>query len=128
MPGDLPGLEGVQSRFSTWHAAFDTAPEEDVLVVGYGDTVGVHYNLRGRHVGEFLGIEPTNEPFVIPGIEVVRIRDSKIAAHWGIYDFMTTADELNAELRFVPRQSFTGPRRPEATWGEGVTEEVDSSD
>lgn len=128
MPGDLPGLEGVQSRFSAWHAAFNSAMEENDEIVASGDTVGVLYNLRSRHVGDFMGIPPTNEELVIPGIEFVRVRDGKIAAHWGIYDFMTTAEELNTDLRFVPRESLTDPRRPEVAWSQGLTEESESTE
>jgi len=121
MPGDLPGFPGVQSRFSMWADAFEEAMEEPVAVVGEGDMLAVVYDLHARHRGEFLGIEATNQQVVIPGIEFLRFRDGKIAAHWGIYDFMTTADEVGAELRFVPRA--TPGRKPEVAWSHGVTAE-----
>jgi len=117
MPGDLPGLEGVQSRFSAWSYAFQAEPEENVEIVAQGDLVAVCYNLHAKHTGEYMGIPATNRDMVIPGIEFVRIRDDKISEHWGIYDFMSTAEELGADMIFVPRPEPGLPRRPEIPWG-----------
>ena len=116
MPGDLPGLEGVQSRFSAWQAAFAESEEENQAMVGENDLVAVLYDLHARHEGEYLGIPPTHQSVVIPGIEFVRFRDGKISEHWGIYDFMTTAEEIGAELAFVPKTHPGIPRRPQVPW------------
>lgn len=116
MPGDLPGLEGVQSRFSAWQAAFEGAAEENLAMVGEGDLVAVLYDLHARHEGEYLGISPTHQPVVIPGIEFVRFKDGKISEHWGIYDFMTTAEEIGAELSLTPKTHPGIPKRPQIPW------------
>jgi predicted SnoaL-like aldol condensation-catalyzing enzyme len=124
MPGDPPGFEGVQMRFSGWAAAFEGAEEDNLSMVGEGDLIGVMYNLHARHTGEFMGIEPTNRDVVIPGMEIVRIRDNKIAEHWGIYDFLRTAEEIGADLTFVKRGvAEADPRRPVAPWAQQMTEE-----
>ncbi len=116
MPGDLPGFDGVQSRFSAWASAFENAMEEDVEVVAQGDIVAVLYDLHAKHTGEYVGVPPTNRDVVIPGIEFVRFRDGKICEHWGIYDFLSTAEEIGADMLFVPRQDPGMPRRPEVPW------------
>ena len=116
MPGDLPGLEGVKSRFAYWGAAFADAEEDNIEMVGEGDILAVLYDLHARHAGEFLGIPATNREVVIPGIEFLRFRDGKIAEHWGIYDFISTAEEIGADLTFTPRSEATTPRRPEVPW------------
>lgn len=123
MPGDLPGLEGVQSRFSAWQAAFEGAAEENLAMAGEGDLVAVLYDLHARHEGEYLGIPPTHQPVVIPGIEFVRFRDGKISEHWGIYDFMTTAEEIGAELTLVPKSHPGIPKRPQVPWDKGLGRE-----
>jgi len=116
MPGDLPGLEGVQSRFSAWQGAFADAEEDNIEMAGEGDMLAVLYNLHARHSGNFLGIPATQSEVVIPGIEFLRFRDGKIAEHWGIYDFLTTAEEIGADLNFTPR-NIRGPiKRPEVPW------------
>jgi predicted ester cyclase len=117
MPGDSPGLEGVQARFSYWATAFADAEEENVEMVGEGDLVAVLYNLHARHAGDYLGVPATGADVVIPGIEFVRFRDGRICEHWGIYDFMTTAEEINADLVYAPRKQAEAPRRPELPWG-----------
>ena len=116
MPGDLPGFDGVQSRFSMWASAFEAAMEDDTEVVAQGDLVAVLYDLHAKHTGEYLGIAPTNRDVVIPGIEFVRFRDGKICEHWGIYDFLSTAEEIGADMAFLPRKDPGVPRRPSVPW------------
>jgi predicted ester cyclase len=125
MPGDMPGLEGVQSRFSTWQAAFDDAEEENIEMVGEADVLAVLYDLHARHAGMFMGIEPTNQSVTIPGIEFLRFRDGKIAEHWGIYDFISTAEEIGADLTFTPKAIRGVPRRPEVAWNRGGIPGID---
>ena len=124
MPGDLPGLEGVQSRFSAWQAAFEDAAEEDVKMIGEGDFVAVLYNLHARHTGEYLGIAPTNRQLTIPGIEMLRFRDGKISEHWGIYDFLTTAEQIGAALTLTPLAELRAPKMPEVPWDLVLEESV----
>lgn len=127
MPGDPPGFEGVQMRFSAWASAFEDAEEVNEAVLGQDDLLAVMYNLHARHVGAFMGIEPTGREVIIPGMEIVRIRDDKIAEHWGIYDFLRTAEEVGAALTFTPMPAQgtpaqDGPRRPEVPWAVKMTE------
>ena len=123
MVGDPPGLEGVKMRFTAWNSAFDDADEDNIEMVGQGDILAVLYDLHAKHTGPFLGIEPTNREVVIPGIEFVRIRDGKIAEHWGIYDFLATAEEIGADLNFVKREEPSEPERPEIPWRRKMREE-----
>jgi predicted ester cyclase len=123
MEGDPPGIEGVQMRFSAWASAFDDAEEENMAVIGEGDLLGVMYNLHATHHGAFMGIAPTDREVVIPGMEVVRIRDGKIAEHWGIYDFLRTAEEIGANLAFLPREDAPDePPRPIVPWAVKLTD------
>jgi len=129
MQGDPPGFEGVQLRFSAWNAAFDDSEEENVSMVGEGDMLAVLYDLHARHEGEFIGVPPTHREVVIPGIEFLRMRDGMIAEHWGIYDFLTTAEEIGANLTFVPRNQPSEVRRPEIPWRRDLKpEDADAAD
>jgi predicted ester cyclase len=122
MPGDPPGLEGVQMRFSAWASAFEDPMEDNIAIVGEGDLIGVMYDLHATHSGDFMGIPPTHREVVIPGMEVVRIRDGKIAEHWGIYDFLRTAEEIGSNLAFLPREGAGEPQRPVVPWTAKMTE------
>lgn len=125
MPGDPPGLEGVQMRFSAWAGAFEDPMEDNIAIVGEGDLLAVMYNLHATHNGAFMGIPPTHREVVIPGMEVVRIRDDKIAEHWGIYDFLRTAEEINTNLAFLPRDGSADqdPVRPQVPWAVKMREQ-----
>jgi steroid delta-isomerase-like uncharacterized protein len=116
MVGDPLGFEGVQMRFSAWASAFEDAEEDNIEMVGEDDILAVLYDLHAKHSGDFLGVPPSGREVVIPGIEFVRIRDGKIAEHWGIYDFLTTAEEIGADITFHPRQDPGQPGRPEIPW------------
>jgi predicted ester cyclase len=123
MQGDPPGLEGVQMRFSAWASAFEGAMEEDQLILGNGDLLAVMYTLHAHHGGQFMGIPPTNREVAIPGMEIVRIRDGKIAEHWGIYDFLRTAEEIGANLAFIPRGTGEESPQLQVPWAVKMTEE-----
>lgn len=123
MQGDPPGLEGVQMRFSAWAAAFEEAEEENQAMVSEGDLVAVMYNLHARHSGQFMGIEPSGRSVTIPGMEIVRIKGEQIAEHWGIYDFLRTAEEIGSNLAFIPREGNQEPPRPQVPWAVKMTEE-----
>jgi len=123
MQGDPPGLEGVQMRFSAWNAAFEQAEEENESMVTQGDLVAVMYTLHARHSGQFMGVEPSGREVAIPGMEIVRIQDNKIAEHWGIYDFLRTAEEIGCNLAFIPREGNAEPPRPQVPWAVKMTEQ-----
>jgi predicted ester cyclase len=121
MEGDPPGLEGVQMRFSAWAAAFAGAQAENKMILGRGDLLTAMYTLHAHHSGQFLGIPPTNREVAIPGMEIVRIRDGKIAEHWGIYDFIRTAEEIGTNLAFIPRDGGEASPQLQVPWGVEMT-------
>ncbi|HKT00332.1 MAG TPA: ester cyclase [Rugosimonospora sp.] len=123
MQGDPPGLEGVQMRFSAWASAFAEAEEENELMLGEKDLLAVMYTLHAHHRGEFMGVPPTDRDVAIPGMEVVRIRDGKIAEHWGIYDFLRTAEEIGANLAFLPRDAAQQQPQLQVPWAVKMTEQ-----
>jgi steroid delta-isomerase-like uncharacterized protein len=123
MVGDPPGFDGVQMRFSAWASAFADADEDNIEMVGEDDILAVLYDLHAKHTGDFLGVPATDREVVIPGIEFVRIRDGKIAEHWGIYDFLTTAEEIGADISFHARQDPGQPARPEIPWRRQMRED-----
>ena len=123
MVGDPPGFEGVQMRFSAWASAFEDAEEDNIEMVGENDILAVLYDLHAKHTGDFLGVPPAGREVVIPGLEFVRIRGEQIAEHWGIYDFLTTAEEIGADITFHPREDPGAPARPEIPWRHQMRED-----
>src|SRR4051812_13901646 len=107
-PGDVPGIEGVHQRLTKWRAAFADATEINLAMVGEHDVLSVLYETRARHAGTYMGIPATNRPVRIPGIKFVRFEDGLIAEFWGIYDFLTTAISIGANLGLTPLPSGAG--------------------
>jgi len=88
-PGDLPGFEGVQSRFTYWQSAFEDAEEENLAMIGQGDMMAVLYNLHAKHAGAYMGIEPTQSSdhprhriFTLPGWQ-----DCRALGHLRFHDY-----------------------------------------
>jgi len=48
----------------------------------------------GRHVGDFLGIAPTDRPYAIAGIDIYRIEDGRLAEHWHVVDQLSMLQQL----------------------------------
>jgi steroid delta-isomerase-like uncharacterized protein len=46
------------------------------------DKVLVRWTLRGKHMGEYMGAEPTGKEIVSTGMNLFRLADSKIAEVW----------------------------------------------
>jgi len=84
---DAPkGKAGVGALFASMFAAFpDFAMTVDDTIVE-GDKVVIRVRATGTHQGEFMGIPPTGNRIEVPLIDIMRVRDGKIAEHWGVMD------------------------------------------
>lgn len=61
-----------------------------------GDRVAVRTLFTGIHSGDFFGIPPTGRPVEVSGTHIVRIRDGRIAEHWGNNDDLGLMRQLGA--------------------------------
>lgn len=80
-------LDGLQRLTHIWRAAFPDWRDEILDVVAENDLVVGRLRASGTHNGPLLDIEPTGEHCVWGMIEIVRVRDGKIAEQWGYSDF-----------------------------------------
>jgi steroid delta-isomerase-like uncharacterized protein len=93
LPGQGTGREGLRDRVSMIVSGL--APQfivEDVIAEG--DRVVVRWTNNGRHVGEFMGIPPTNRDFSIAGIDIYRLEEGKLAEHWHVIDALAQLVQL----------------------------------
>jgi predicted ester cyclase len=58
------------------------------------DKVVARLTIHGRHVGEFLGREPTGKEFAADQIHIWRIADDKVIEHWSVRDDLGQALQL----------------------------------
>jgi steroid delta-isomerase-like uncharacterized protein len=93
LPGQGDGREGAVTRFTMITSGLaPTFTVEDV--VAEDDRVVVRWTQAGTHVGEFLGIPPTGRTFTIPGIDIYRVSESKLAEHWHVIDQLAMLGQL----------------------------------
>ncbi len=59
-----------------------------------GDKVVARVVMHGRHVGEFLGKEPTGNEFATKQIHIWRLEDGKMIEHWSVRDDLGQALQL----------------------------------
>ena len=85
LPGQRTGLEGLKDRVNVLIDGLDPHfTIEDMIAEA--DRVVVRWTNSGTHIAEFLGIPATGRSFSIPGIDVYRVEDGKLAEHWHVID------------------------------------------
>lgn len=87
LPGQAAGRAGLKQRIATIRAAF--APRHilhDILVDG--ELVAVRWTLHGTHAGPFLGLPATGREIVFDGVDIYRMRDGRMCAHWNVVDLL----------------------------------------
>jgi predicted ester cyclase len=62
--------------------------------ISEGDKVVARVTMRGHHVGEFLGKQPTGKEFATKQIHIYRIEDGKVIEHWSVRDDLGQALQL----------------------------------
>ena len=87
-------LDGLQRLTRAWRIAFPDWRDEILDVVAENDLVVARLRASGTHLGRLLDIDPTGEHCQWGMIEIVRIRDGKIAEQWGYSDFSAVVSRL----------------------------------
>ena len=67
--------------------------------VAEGDFVTTFKTYHGTHRGPFLGLAPTGREVSFHAIDMMRLRDGKIVAHWGVSDSAALARQLDPPKR-----------------------------
>jgi predicted ester cyclase len=78
--GDLASTGSRQGRF---FAAFQLIERLSSDLIAEDDLVVHRSTLKLRHVGEVLGIPPTDRVVTAEHVEMWRVVDAKIVEHWG---------------------------------------------
>jgi steroid delta-isomerase-like uncharacterized protein len=77
----LIGIEGVNGGVEFLHSVLaDISADMDDLVAE-GEKVVLRWTVRGKHVGELMGIPPTGKILELKGTNIYLIRNGKIAAN-----------------------------------------------
>ncbi len=103
--GAPKGLDGMTQTMLWLKAAFSERRYEIHHVIADGDTVAVHCTFSGRHTGEFMGLAPTNRPFAVRQVHIVRFEHGKGIEHWAVRDDLAMMRQLGA----IPSPAGSNP-------------------
>jgi hypothetical protein len=70
---------------------------------------------HGTHQGEFLGVAPTGRKIQFETVDVMRVRNGKIAEHWGVanlFSLMQAARRLAGQARWLLKRHGTAVSPP----------------
>ena len=99
-PGTPPGPEGVRAVVTRIRTAFPDHVFTVEDVIGEGDKVVGSWTGRGTHLGEWRSrrgtFPPTGRPVVWRGIDILTIREGKIAELRDIETWLELVEQLRA--------------------------------
>lgn len=94
--GEERGVDFETEACAIWHQSFGDVQVHIQQMVAEGDKVTVHWLLTSTHTGDFMGIEATQKPVHVPGMEINRVMDGRIAEIWRLSDTMSLMQQLGA--------------------------------
>jgi predicted ester cyclase len=94
-PPDNPqGPEGLKETVSWLRGLWGPMRADIDDVICEDDKVVARVTMHGKHLGEFLGQEPTGKEFAAEQIHIYRIDDGKVIEHWSVRDDLGQALQL----------------------------------
>jgi predicted ester cyclase len=93
-PGSPQGPEGLRETISWLRDLWGPMHFEVEDEICEGDKVVARVMMHGRHVGEFLGREPTGKEFATKQIHIWRLEDGRVIEHWSVRDDLGQALQL----------------------------------
>ncbi len=95
-PGMQRGIEGHRAIVSLFHSAFSEIDWRCDDLIAEGEKVVARTTFRARHTGDFFGIPPTGRTVEMTGVHIARVKDGKVAEHWGNNDDLGLMRQLGA--------------------------------
>jgi len=85
-PGFGPGRDDVKALFAALRSAFPDLRGEVVEQFTDADRIATRKTFHGTHRGEFFGKPTTGRKVAIRVMDIVRVKDGKLAEHWNVVD------------------------------------------
>lgn len=80
--GEQRGIEAYRGLFAFFRQAFGEQRTDLHHFVAEGDFVALLHTHNAKNTGSFLGAPATNSWITVPGVELFRLDDGKIAEFW----------------------------------------------
>ena len=95
-PGRTADKAGARELYRALRAAFPDFHADIHWQIADGDCVTTYKTYHGTHRGEFLGVAPTGRKIQFETVDVMRVRNGKIAEHWGVANLFSLLQQLGA--------------------------------
>jgi predicted ester cyclase len=87
-------LEVSRDGSAVFRSAFPDLQTAVKDLIAEGDKVVIHWESRGTHRGEFMGLAPTQKPVTLSGI--TRVVGGKCVEDWTQFDALGLLQQLGA--------------------------------
>src|SRR5581483_9208747 len=92
-PKPAAGVTPKQATVGFFAARLKGIPDLSVTIeasLTSGNMAAASFVYTGTHKGVYFGVAPTGKPLRFTSCDIFRIRDGKIAEHWGMGDIAGT--------------------------------------
>jgi len=96
-PTPAPGVSPKQATIGFFAARLKGMPDLSVAIevsLASGDMAAASFVYTGTHQGIYFGVAPTGKRLRFTSCDIFRVRDGKIAEHWGMGDIAGTLAQL----------------------------------
>lgn len=93
-PAGLNAVQRARLAFGQLFAAFPDMRCTILDQVAEGDKVVTHKLFSGTHQGDFMGLAPTGRQIEFAVIDILRLKEGKVAEHWAVQDRMALMQQL----------------------------------
>jgi steroid delta-isomerase-like uncharacterized protein len=94
LPGLPSGLAGFKLMVGGFRAAFPDLRVTIHELIAQGDKAAARVTFRGTHQGEFQGIPPTGNSFIMGAIGILRFKEGEVVEHWATLDRLGLLTQL----------------------------------
>ncbi|WHI46479.1 ester cyclase [Microbulbifer sp. JMSA004] len=89
-------LKQLEEEAAKFHTAFKDVKAINNRQVAEGDLVATHITIRAKHVGSFMGENPTKKTITWDAVEFSKIQNGKIVEAWVTWDKYGFLKQLGA--------------------------------
>lgn len=93
-PGQSADVAGFKAGLADMRKSFPDLRMTLQRTIAQGDLVVAHVLVSGSQLGEFMGAPASGKTFSVGLIDIVRMKDGRIAEHWGVMDAAAMAGQL----------------------------------
>lgn len=98
-PENIVGIDAARDYYANYLTGFSDVEFIVNDVFAQGDKLVKHWTFKGKHTGDFFGIEATGNTVSLVGVTLVRMEKGKIAEETDFFDNL----EFSQQLGLIPR-------------------------